>query len=61
MRSAPSAAPPCARPCVRYIQGYELGAKSVNPSIVVKTAYVTRDFGAAFNDQAGGKIFADSS
>src|SRR5262249_50331388 len=28
-------------PCVRYIQGYELGAKSINPSINVKTAYVT--------------------
>ena len=48
-------------PCVRYIQGYELGAKSVNPSIVVKTAYVTRDFSAAaFTDQPGGKAFADN-
>ena len=46
-------------PCVRYIQGYELGAKSVTPSIVVKTAYVTRDFSAAaFTDQPGGKAFA---
>ena len=25
-------------PCVRYIQGYELGAKSVNPNIKVETA-----------------------
>jgi basic membrane protein A len=48
-------------PCVRYIQGYELGAKSVNPSIAVKTAYVTRDFSAAaFQDQPGGKVFANN-
>jgi basic membrane protein A len=48
-------------PCVRYIQGYELGAKSVNPNIQVKTAYVTRDFSAAaFNDPVGGKTFADN-
>jgi basic membrane protein A len=48
-------------PCVRYIQGYELGAKSVNPSIVVKSAYVTRDFSAAaFADQPGGKVFANN-
>jgi basic membrane protein A and related proteins len=48
-------------PCVRYIQGYELGAKSVKPTIVVKSKYVTRDFSAAaFNDPAGGKIFADT-
>jgi basic membrane protein A and related proteins len=44
---------------VRYIQGYELGAKSVNPSITVSTAYVsTSDFGKAFNDPATGKTFA---
>ncbi len=48
-------------PCVRYIQGYELGAKSVNPDINVKSAYVTNDFSnAAFNDPAGGKTFAKS-
>jgi basic membrane protein A len=48
-------------PCVRYIQGYVLGAKSVNSSIVVKTAYVTNDFSnAAFNDPVGGKKFAQS-
>jgi basic membrane protein A len=48
-------------PCVRYIQGYELGAKSVNPSIKVHTAYVTRDFSnAAFYDQPGGKRFAET-
>jgi basic membrane protein A len=46
---------------VRYIQGYVLGAQSVNPSIVVKTAYVTNDFSnAAFNDPVGGKKFAQS-
>jgi len=45
--------------CVRFIQGYELGAKSVKPSIVVKSAYVTHDFSAAaFSDPAGGKVFA---
>jgi basic membrane protein A len=48
-------------PCVRYIQGYELGAKSINPNIAVKSAYVTRDFSAkAFQDQTGGKSFADN-
>ena len=48
-------------PCVRYIQGYELGAKSVNPNIKVTTAYVTNDFSnAAFNDPAGGKAFAQT-
>ena len=48
-------------PCVRYIQGYELGAKSVKPSIVVKSSYVTHDFSAAaFNDPAGGKVFANT-
>src|SRR5262245_6325318 len=39
-------------PCVRYIQGYELGAQSVNPNIKVVKAYVTNDFSkAAFQDQ----------
>jgi basic membrane lipoprotein Med (substrate-binding protein (PBP1-ABC) superfamily) len=48
-------------PCVRYIQGYELGAKSVKPDIKVVSAYVTNDFSAkAFQDQAGGKTFADN-
>jgi basic membrane protein A len=47
--------------CVRFIQGYELGAKSVKPNIVVKSAYVTHDFSAAaFSDPAGGKNFADT-
>jgi basic membrane protein A len=44
---------------VRYIQGYELGAKSVNPNITVSSAYVsTSDFTKAFNDPATGKTFA---
>jgi basic membrane protein A and related proteins len=44
---------------VRYIQGYELGAKSVDPSINVKTAYVsTSDFNVAFNNPGEGKTFA---
>src|SRR4029079_15961007 len=48
-------------PCVRYIQGYELGAKSVKPDIKVVSAYVTNDFSAAaFQDQAGGKTFAEN-
>jgi basic membrane protein A and related proteins len=48
-------------PCVRYIQGYILGAQSINPAVVVKTAYVTNDFSnAAFNDPVGGKKFAQS-
>ena len=48
-------------PCVRYIQGYELGAKSVKADIKVASAYVTNDFSAAaFNDPAGGKAFANT-
>ncbi len=48
-------------PCVRYIQGYELGAKSIKPDIKVVSAYVTNDFSpAAFQDQAGGKTFAEN-
>ena len=44
---------------VRYIQGYELGAKSVNANIKVTTAYVsTSDFTVAFNDPGSGKTFA---
>ena len=45
-------------PCVRYIQGFELGAKSVDPSMKVVTAYVTTsDFTKAFNDPVTGKSF----
>ncbi len=48
-------------PCVRYIQGYDMGAKSVTPDIKVTAAYVTNDFSAAaFNDPAGGKAFAST-
>ena len=48
-------------PCVRYIQGYDMGAKSVKPDIKVTAAYVTNDFSAAaFNDPAGGKAFANT-
>jgi basic membrane protein A len=48
-------------PCVRYIQGYELGAKSVKADIKVSSAYVTNDFSAAaFNDPVGGKAFAQT-
>jgi basic membrane protein A len=47
-------------PCVRYIQGYVLGAKSVNPDIKVKSAWVSdSDFRLGFADQAAGKAFAD--
>jgi basic membrane protein A len=48
-------------PCVRYIQGYVLGAQSVNSAIKVDTAYVTNDFSAAaFQDQPGGKTYAEN-
>ena len=48
-------------PCVRYIQGYGLGAQSVNSAIKVDTAYVTNDFSAAaFQDQPGGKTYAEN-
>ncbi len=45
-------------PCIRYIQGYELGAKSINPNIKVVSTYVTNDFSnKAFNDPVTGKSF----
>jgi basic membrane protein A and related proteins len=45
-------------PCIRYIQGFELGAKSINPSIKVVSTYVTNDFSdKAFNDPVTGKSF----
>jgi basic membrane protein A and related proteins len=47
-------------PCVRYIQGYELGAKSINPDIKVETVWVTEsDFNKAFNDPVTGKAVAN--
>ena len=43
---------------VKYIQGYELGAKSINPDINVITDYVsTSDFTVAFNNPGEGKTF----
>ncbi len=48
-------------PCVRYIQGYTLGAQSINSAIVVKAAYVTGDFSSkAFGDPVYGKQYATS-
>ena len=45
-------------PCIRYIQGYELGAKSINPNIKVVSTYVTNDFSKkAFDDPVTGKSF----
>jgi basic membrane protein A len=44
---------------VKYIKGFEAGAKSVKADIKVSTAYVsTGDFGVAFNDPSAGKAFA---
>jgi len=46
-------------PCVRYIQGYELGAKSVNPNAKVIAEYVVTDFSnTAFHDPVAGNNFA---
>lgn len=45
-------------PCIRYIQGYKLGAESVNPDINVEVAWVTdSDFVKAFNDPVTGTSF----
>ena len=45
-------------PCIRYIQGYVLGAESVNPDVNVVTAWVTdSDFTKAFNDPVTGTSF----
>lgn len=40
---------------VKYIRGYQNGAKSVNPSVNVLTKYFSTDITKAFNDSAGGK------
>jgi basic membrane protein A len=45
-------------PVVRYIAGYQAGAKSVNPSVKVAYSYISDDLTKAFNDPAGGKAFA---
>jgi basic membrane protein A len=48
-------------PCIRYIQGYELGAKSVNPAVEVNTKYVVSDFSNdAFHNAPLGKTFAQN-
>jgi basic membrane protein A len=45
---------------VKYIQGYEMGAMSVNEQANVSIDYVsTSDFGVAFNDPAAGRTFAE--
>lgn len=45
---------------VKYIQGYEMGAQSVNADANVFVDYVsTSDFGVAFNDPAAGRTFAE--
>ena len=45
-------------PCIRYIQGFELGAKSIKPDIKVASDYVTEsDFVKAFDDPVTGKSF----
>jgi len=45
---------------VRYIQGYELGAQSVDKKMKVETGYVsTSDFTIAFNSPSDGKTYAD--
>ena len=48
----------CGR-CVKYMQGFDLGARSVDPAIKVKTAFVSdTDEMVGFSDQAAGKTFA---
>jgi basic membrane protein A len=45
-------------PCIRYIQGFKLGAESINPDIKLVVASVTdSDFVKAFNDPVTGKSF----
>jgi basic membrane protein A len=44
-------------PVVRYLQGFELGAKAYNPNVKVQISYVTTsDFTKAFNDPVAGKV-----
>jgi basic membrane protein A and related proteins len=49
-------------PCVRYIQGYDLGAKSIKADAKVVSAYVTKSFDPvkSFGDQPGGKLFTQN-
>jgi basic membrane protein A len=45
-------------PCTRYIQGWQLGAQSINPDIKTDVAFVSEsDFVKAFNDPVTGKSF----
>lgn len=45
-------------PCIRYIQGFKLGAESINPDVKLVVAWVTEsDFTKAFNDPVTGKSF----
>jgi len=47
-------------PCIRYIQGFKLGAESVNPDIKLVVGWVTEsDFVKAFNDPVTGKSFGE--
>ena len=49
-------------PCVRYIQGFYLGAQSVNPAIKMKSAWVSAsDFVKGFADQAAAPPSVSSS
>jgi basic membrane protein A and related proteins len=44
---------------VRYLQGFQLGAQSYNPSINVQTAFFsTGDLGKAYGDPVYGKTFS---
>jgi basic membrane protein A len=42
-------------PVVKYIRGYENGAKATNPAVTVLSQYFSTDITKAFNDSAGGK------
>jgi basic membrane protein A len=45
-------------PCIRYMQGFKLGAESINPDIKLVVSWVTEsDFVKAFNDPVTGKSF----
>ena len=45
-------------PCIKYIQGFQLGAQSINPNVKIKIGWVTTsDFVKAFNDPVTGKSF----
>ena len=47
-------------PCIRYMQGFLLGAQSINPDIKLKLDFVTdSDFTKAFNDPVTGKSFGE--